>query len=322
MLRREARIDIDQDEARLLGLSSAAVASALDSAISGATVTQVRDDIYLIDVLARATEEERVALSTLRSLEVALPNGRTVPLTQFATIETGQEYPQVWRRDRVPTLTVQADVAPGVLPDEVVDSLEPAIAAMNAGLPPSYQIALGGIAEESAEGQASVIAVVPLMLFIMLTFLIIQLRSFQRLFLVLSVVPLGLIGVIAALLVSGRPLGFVAILGILSLMGVIARNAVILIEEVEAERAAGKKVWDAVLAGCESRFRPIMLTAISTVLGLIPIAVTVFWGPMAIAIMGGLLVATLLTLVSLPTLYCTWFRGRETGPQPAGSAPA
>jgi multidrug efflux pump subunit AcrB len=155
------------------------------------------------------------------------------------------------------------------------------------------------------------------MLFIMLTFLIIQLRSFQRVFLVLSVVPLGLIGVIGALLVSGRPLGFVAILGILALMGVIARNAVILIEEVEAERAAGKKVWDAVLAGCESRFRPITLTAVSTVLGLIPIAVTVFWGPMAIAIMGGLLVATLLTLVFLPTLYYAWFRREDDVRTPA-----
>jgi multidrug efflux pump subunit AcrB len=319
---REVRIEVDQDEARLLGLSSQAVASALNSAITGATVTQVRDHIYLIDVVARAVDEERVSLATLDTLPVPVPNGRSVPLNQFATIDHGQEYPLVWRRDRVPTLTVQADVAPGVLPDEVVDSLEPAIAAMNAELPPSYQIALGGIAEESAEGQASVIAVVPLMLFIMLTFLIIQLRSFQRVFLVLSVVPLGLIGVIAALLVSGRPLGFVAILGILALIGVIARNAVILIEEVEAERAAGKTVWDAVLAGCESRFRPIMLTAVSTVLGLIPIAVTVFWGPMAIAIMGGLLVATLLTLVFLPTLYYTWFRREDdvrAPPQGAGS---
>jgi multidrug efflux pump subunit AcrB len=167
-----------------------------------------------------------------------------------------------------------------------------------------------------------VIAVVPLMLFIMLTFLIVQLRSFQRLFLVLSVVPLGLIGVIAALLVSGRPLGFVAILGILSLVGVIARNAVILIEEVEAERAAGKSVRDAVLAGCESRFRPIVLTAVSTVLGLIPIAFTVFWGPMAVAIMGGLLVATLLTLVFLPTLYDAWFRREDAARAPADATSA
>jgi multidrug efflux pump subunit AcrB len=319
---REVRIRVDQDEARQLGLSSQAVASALNSAITGTTVTQVRDFIYLIDVVARATENERVDLTTLETLQVPLPNGRAIPLTHFATLEYTQAYPLVWRRDRVPTLTVQADVAPGILPEEVVDSLAPAVAKLNADLPRPYRIALGGIAEESAYSRASVIAVVPLMLFIMLTFLIIQLRSFQRLFLVLSVVPLGLIGVVGALLLTNRPLGFVAILGILALMGVIARNAVILIEQVEAERAEGKPVWDAVVAACESRFRPIMLTAISTVLGLIPIAFTVFWGPMAVAIMGGLLVATLLTLVFLPTLYVTWFRGREaTTPDPEPSPP-
>ena len=323
---RELRIQVDQDEARLLGLSSQAVAGALNAAISGTTVTQVRDDIYLIDVVTRATEDERVSLSTLSTLQVPVPGGRTVPLSQFATIGYGQDYPLVWRRDRVPTLTVQADAAPGILPETVVESLEPAIAALNAELPPPYRIAVGGIAEESAKSRASVVAVVPLMLFIMLTFLIIQLRSFARLFIVLSVVPLGLIGVIGALLASGRPLGFVAILGILSLMGVIARNAVILIEQVEAERTAGKQVWEAVVAGCESRFRPIMLTAVSTVLGLIPIALTVFWGPMAIAIMGGLLVATLLTLIFLPTLYVTWFRGspasRSSAPPPTEQRPA
>jgi multidrug efflux pump subunit AcrB len=319
---RELRIDVDQDEARLLGLSSAAVASALNSAITGSTVTQVRDDIYLINVIARATEEERVALSSLRTLQIPLPNGRTIPLTQFATIETGQEYPQIWRRNRVPTLTVQADVAPGELAESVVAELQPTLAALDAELPPSYQVVVGGIAEESAYSRASVIAVIPLMIFITLTILMIQLQSFQLLFLVLAVVPMGLIGVIAALLISGRPLGFVAILGILSLIGVIARNAVILIDQVEIERKTGKDVWNAVLEGCDSRFRPIMLTAVSTVLGMIPIAVTVFWGPMAIAIMGGLLVATLLTLVFLPALYVTWFRGRETPPPAAGSAPA
>jgi len=308
---RELRIDVDQDEARLLGLSSAAVAAALDSAITGGTVTQVRDDIYLIDVVARATEEERLALSSLRSLQVPLPGGRAIALTQFATIETGQEYPQIWRRDRVPTLTVQADPAPGVQPETIVDELEPAIAALDAELPHGYQVALGGIAEESADSRASVFAVVPLMLLLMLTLLMVQLRSFRRLFVLLSVVPLGLIGVVGALLISGRPLGFVAILGILALMGMIAKNAVILIEQIEADRAAGKNVHDAVVAAASSRFRPIMLTALSTVLAMIPIAFTVFWGPMAVAIMGGLFVATMLTLVFLPTLYYTVFAGRE-----------
>jgi multidrug efflux pump subunit AcrB len=307
---RQLRIDVDQDEARLLGLSSATVAAALDSAISGGTVTQVRDDIYLIDVIARATEEERLAISRLRSLQVPLPGGRAIPLTQFATVEAGQEYQQIWRRDRVPTLTVQANVAPGVLPDTVVRALEEDVAALQAELPAGYHVVLGGVAEESAESQASVFAVVPLMLLLMLTLLMIQLRSFLRLFVLLSVVPLGLIGVVGALLVSNRPLGFVAILGILALMGMIAKNAVILIDQIETDRAAGRNVHDAVVEAASSRFRPIMLTALSTVLAMIPIAFTVFWGPMAVAIMGGLFVATMLTLVFLPTLYYTVFAGR------------
>jgi multidrug efflux pump subunit AcrB len=307
---RQLRIDVDQDEARLLGLSSATVAQALDSAITGTTVTQVRDDIYLVDVVARATEEERLAIATLRSLQVPLPGGRAIPLTQFATIEAGQEYQQIWRRDRVPTLTIQSDVAEGVLPDTVVSALEEPIAALDADLPPGYAVTLGGIAEESAKSQASVFAVVPLMLLLMLTLLMVQLRSFLRLFVLLSVVPLGLIGVVGALLISNRPLGFVAILGILALMGMIAKNAVILIDQIETDRAAGLNVFDAVVAAASSRFRPIMLTALSTVLAMIPIAFTVFWGPMAVAIMGGLFVATLLTLVFLPTLYYTVFAGR------------
>ena len=178
-------------------------------------------------------------------------------------------------------------------------------------MPKGYRIAVGGTVEESAQSQASVYAVVPLMLFIMITVLMAQLQSFSRLFLVLSVVPMGLIGIVAALLIFYKPLGFVAILGILALIGMIARNAVILIDQIEAERAAGKPIWDAVIEAAVSRFRPIMLTAISTVLGMIPIAPTMFWGPMAYAIMGGLLVGTVLTLIFLPALYVAWFRAQE-----------
>jgi multidrug efflux pump subunit AcrB len=203
----------------------------------------------------------------------------------------------------------------------VVAELAPAIAQLNAGLPQGYQIALGGIAEESAYSRASVFAVVPAMLLIMLTVLMFHLQSFQRLFMVLAILPLGLIGVVAALLVFGRPLGFVAILGILALIGMIAKNAVILITQIEADRAEGRDVWDAVVSASSSRLRPMSLTAISTVLGLIPIAPTVFWGPMAFAIMGGLLVATMLTLVFLPTVYVTWFRGKEVTAEARSSAP-
>jgi multidrug efflux pump subunit AcrB len=317
---RQVRIRVDQDEARLLGLSSQALASVLNTVISGSSVTQVRDDIYLVDVIARATDEQRVSLATLRTLQVPLPGGQTVPLSQFATFDYEQEYPLIWRRDRVPTLTVQADIAAGALPETVVSSLAPAVEALTKTLPASYHIVVGGTVEESKKSQASVIAVVPVMLLIMLTVLMVQLQSFQRLFLVLSVAPLGLIGVVAALLLSGRPLGFVAILGILALLGMITKNAVILIGQIEAERSQGKNAWEAAVDASSSRFRPIMLTAVSTVLGMIPIAPTVFWGPMAFAIMGGLLVATILTLIFLPTLYVAWFKGSEGSP--ASPSPA
>ena len=315
---RELGIRIDQDEARRLGLSSQALATALSTVISGASVTQIRDDIYLIDVVARATDEQRVSLSTLETMQVALPNGRTVPLSQFATFSYQQDFPLVWRRDRVPTLTVQADVAPNALPETVIADLTPAIEELRKGLPADYSVTLGGTVEESAKSQASVVAVVPLMLFIMFTVLMAQLRSFQRLVMVLSVAPLGIIGVVGALLLSGKPLGFVALLGILALIGIITKNAVILIGQIDAERASGKGVRQAVVDASSSRFRPIMLTAVSTVLGMTPIAPTVFWGPMAYAIMGGLLVATVLTLVFLPTLYVTWFE--RTTPAPHDKA--
>jgi multidrug efflux pump len=323
---RQVRVRIDQNEARLLGLSSQALAGVLNTAISGTPITQVRDDIYLVDVVARATEEQRISLATLRTMQIPLPSGRTVPLNQFATLDYDQEYPLVWRRDRTPTLTVQADVRPGTLPETVVSALAPSIAALAAGLPRPYQIATGGTVEESRKSQASVIAVVPAMGLIMLTVLMLQLRNFQHLFLVLSVAPLGLIGVVAALLLSGKPLGFVAILGILALLGMITKNAVILIGQIQSEEAHGKDIQRAAIDASSSRFRPIMLTAISTVLGMIPIAPTVFWGPMAFAIMGGLLVATILTLVFLPTLYVAWFGGREivataSAPTCTGSMP-
>ncbi|MGA7115042.1 MAG: efflux RND transporter permease subunit [Pseudolabrys sp.] len=308
---RQVRIQIDQNEARLLGLSSQALAIVLNTVITGSAITQVRDDIYLVDVITRATDEERLSLDTLRSIQVPLTNGRTVPLSQFASFTYDQEQPLIWRRDRVPTLTVQADVKTGVLPATVVEALGPSIAELNKSLQRPYRIAMGGVVEDSAKAQASVIAVVPAMLLIMFTVLMVQLRSFSRLFIVLSVGPLGLIGVVAALLLSGKPIGFVAILGILALLGMITKNAVILIGQIEAERNQGKDIWQATVDASSTRFRPIMLTAISTVLGMIPIAPTVFWGPMAFAIMGGLLVGTILTLVFLPTLYVAWFGGKE-----------
>jgi len=309
---RAVHVKIDQEKARLLGLSSRALANALQGVATGQTITQLRDDIYLVDVVARATDEQRMSLEALQSLQLALPNGGVAPLSQVATFQFEQENPLVWRRDRLPTLTVQADPAPGLSAESAVASLAASVAEMNANLPPQYRIETGGTVEESAKSQGSVFARVPLMLFLMTTFLMIQLQSFSRMFLVLAIVPMGLIGIIAALLIFGKPLGFVAILGILSLLGMIARNAVILVEQIEIERAEQSDQWKAVVDATISRFRPITLTAISTVLGLIPIAPTVFWGPMAFAVMGGLLVATVLTLIVTPALYVLSFGIRET----------
>ncbi len=304
---RMVTIRVDQDQARLLGLSSRDLAQSINTVVTGATVTQMRDWIYLVDVVTRATTEQRMSLATLRSLQVPLPNGRTVPLTQLASVEYGQEYPFIWRRDRLPTLTVQADVAPNILPATVVQSLAGRFNDLKASLPVGYTVTVGGTVEESSKAQQSVIAVVPLMLFLMLTILMIQLQSFHRLLLVLSVAPLGVIGVVVALLASGKPLGFVAILGVLALIGMIARNSVILIDQIETEKANGRHPWNAVIEATMNRFRPILLTAAAAILGMVPIAPTIFWGPMAYAIMGGLAGATLLTLLFLPALYVAWF---------------
>jgi multidrug efflux pump subunit AcrB len=307
---RQLRIEIDQAQARRMGLTSAQLASVLQTAVSGAPVTQLRDDIYLVNVVARAADGSRVSLDTLATLQVPVPGGRTVALSQFANFSFDQEQPFLWRRDRLPTLTVLADVVAGDTPEAAVDALEPQIAAFDASLPVGYEVQVGGTVETSAESSASVFAVVPLMVFLMITLLMVQLKNFKDMAMVVVLLPLGLIGVVAALLAFGRPLGFVAILGILALIGMIAKNAVILITQISDERAAGKSVEEAAVSAATNRLRPLVLTAISTVLGLIPIAPTLFWGPMAFAVMGGLLVATLLTLVLLPTLYVTLHGGR------------
>jgi len=316
---RQLRVSVNQDQARQLGISSAALAAVLNAKVTGSTVTQVRDDIYLVNVVARAVEEERASFGSLASLQVPTPSGRMVPLSQFATVVEEQEFPLVWRRNRLPTLTVRADVDHSVLPDAVVGALAPKIAELNASLPLQYKIETGGMYEESAISSASVFAVVPLMIVLMLTTMMVMLGSFRRLAMVVAVLPLGLIGVVLSLLLFNRPLGFVAILGVLALIGMIAKNTVILIVQIETDRAEGKNVLEAVLASATSRLRPMVLTAISTVLGLLPIAPTVFWGPMAFAIMGGLLVATLLTLIFLPALYVTVFGGQPPAPEAAAA---
>ena len=314
---RQLRIEVDQAQARRLGLTSSQLSAVLQAAVSGTTVTQLRDNIYLVNVVARAADGSRVSLDTISTLQVPVPGGRTVALSQFAMFSYDQEQPFLWRRDRLPTLTVLADVVNGDTPEAAVAALQPQIDAANAALPVGYEIQVGGTVETSEESSASVFAVVPLMQFLMITLLMVQLKNFKDTAMVIILLPLGLIGVVAALLVFDRPLGFVAILGILALIGMIAKNAVILITQITEDRAAGKSVEEAAVAAATNRMRPLLLTALSTVLGMLPIAPTLFWGPMAFAIMGGLMVATLLTLVLLPALYVALHGGGRAKPAEA-----
>jgi len=306
-------VDVDQNRARSLGISSQQLASDINAVLSGVTITRIRDQIYLVDVVARAVEEERATLETLRSLQVTTSSGRNVPLAQIASLSYRQEPPLVWRRGRVPTITVQADVPTHMQAITVVQQLQKDIAAFQARLPAGYELKLGGTIEDSAEAQQSIFVVFPLMLLVMITILMVQLMSFQNLALVLLTAPLAIIGVTATLLAFNVPMGFVSILGIISLSGMVIRNSVILIDQIEKNKAAGEHPWDAVVTATEYRLRPILLTAAAAILAMIPIATTVFWGPMAFAIMGGLAVATLLTLIFLPALYVTWYRLKPPG---------
>ncbi|MFJ9994083.1 efflux RND transporter permease subunit [Pseudomonas putida] len=305
------RVEIAQDKARQLGLSSEDVANVMNSIVSGVPITQVNDDIYLIDVVARAEDSERGSPDTLQNLQILTPNGTSIPLLAFATVRYELEQPLVWRRDRKPTITIKASVAGEIQPTDLVAQLKPKIDEFASKLPVGYEVATGGTVEESAKAQGPIRQVVPLMLFLMATFLMIQLHSVQKLFLVVSVAPLGLIGVVLALVPTGTPMGFVAILGILALIGIIIRNSVILVTQIDEFEAQGFAPWDAVVEATNHRRRPILLTAAAASLGMIPIAREVFWGPMAYAMIGGIISATLLTLLFLPALYVAWYKIRE-----------
>jgi len=304
-------IDIDQDRARRLGLSSEQLAVTLNAVLSGRTVTQLRDDIYLIEVRGRAIDRDRADVQALRDLEVGVAGGASVPLAQIAEFRYGLEESIIWRRERLPTITVQATLVPGIQAATTVRQLEPAIAEVRAKLPPGYRLETGGEVGESAKGQDSIIAVVPVMAVVMLVILMIQLQSVQKLVMVMLTAPLGLIGVSLALLITGKPFGFVAMLGIFALIGMIIRNSIVLMAQIHEYEVTGMHRWNAIVEATIHRVRPILLTAAAAILGLIPIAGEVFWGPMAFAMMGGLLIATLLTLIFLPALYAAWYRVRE-----------
>ena len=305
---RVVKVDVLQDKARQLGISSRDIATGLNSIVEGSTATKVKDDIYLIDVIGRAQDSERGSIETLKNLQLPSSSGNSVPLSSVAKFRYELEQPLIARRDRIPTITVKAAVVGSTQPATIVEQLKPEVDAFAKTLPAGYFVEVGGSVESSAESQGPIIAVAPLMLFAMATILMIQLQSFSRLFLVFAVAPLALIGVVAALLLSKAPMGFVAILGVLALVGILIRNSVILVVQIEHLRSEGMTPWRAVVEATEHRMRPIMLTAAAATLALIPISREVFWGPMAYAMMGGIVVGTVLTLLFLPALYVAWFR--------------
>ncbi|PDS78519.1 efflux RND transporter permease subunit [Rhizobium sp. L43] len=305
---RVVKVDVLQDKARQLGVSSEDIATALNGIVEGSTATQIRDDIYLVNVIGRAKASERDSIQTLQNLQLSTSNGKVVPLSAVANFRYELEQPTIWRRDRQPTITLKAAVLGSTQPATIVDQLKPKVEEFQKTLPVGYKVEIGGAVESSAEAQGPIAAVAPLMLFTMATILMIQLQSFSRLFLVFAVAPTALIGVVAALLLSNAPMGFVAILGILALIGILIRNSVILVVQIEHLRSEGMAAWQAVIEATEHRMRPIMLTAAAATLALIPISREIFWGPMAYAMMGGIVVGTALTLLFLPALYVAWFR--------------
>ncbi|HND39502.1 MAG TPA: efflux RND transporter permease subunit [Accumulibacter sp.] len=304
------RLDIDQDRARALGISSQELSAFLNSMLSGMTVTQMREGDQLIDVVARAPGDERARLAALAEINIHTAGGRYVPLAQLARIRYELEDGLIARRNRLPTVTVRADIRDGVQAPTVTSEIDPQLDAIRASLPAGFAIEPGGATEESAKGENSIKAVMPMMLICVVTLLMIQLQNTGRTLLVLLTAPLGLIGVACALLAFAVPFGFVANLGVIALSGMIMRNAVILVDQIAQDEKAGKPAWEAVVGSTVRRFRPIMLTAAAAILAMIPLTRSVFWGPMAVAIMGGLIVATLLTLLFLPALYAACYRIR------------
>ena len=311
------RLVVDQDRARALGVSSAALAKFLSGSLSGLHVSTYREGNELIEVLLRGPDDERARLDLLGSLAVPTASGQSVPLAQVATLEDVFEDGIIWHRDRLPTVTVRADIGTRLTPPTVVAQIAPTLEDIRATLPEGYLLATGGTVEDSARGQNSIKAGMPLFVLVVVTLLMLQLRSFSRTALVLATAPLGMIGVTLFLLVFRVPFGFVAMLGTIALAGMIMRNSVILVDQIEQDIAAGADRWHAIIEATVRRFRPIVLTALAAVLAMIPLSRSVFYGPMAVAIMGGLIVATALTLLFLPALYAAWFRVREDEPRAA-----
>ncbi|WP_122573564.1 efflux RND transporter permease subunit [Pseudomonas viridiflava] len=304
-------LNIDQDRARALGVTTADLSAFLRNSLTGSTVSQYREDDELVDIMVRGTRNEREQLEALSSLAVPTQNGASVALSQVATLEFGFEEGVIWHRNRLPSVTVRADIYGKDQPATLVKQIMPTLDGVRAELPDGYLLEVGGTVEDSARGQNSVNAGVPLFIVVVLTLLMIQLRSFSRMLMVFVTAPLGLIGVTLFLLIFNQPFGFVAMLGTIALSGMIMRNSVILVDQIEQDIAAGLDQWHAIIEATVRRFRPIVLTALAAVLAMIPLSRSLFFGPMAVAIMGGLIVATALTLLFLPALYAAWFRVKK-----------
>lgn len=309
---KKVELAVDQDRARAFGLNTREIAQTLQSLLSGVAVSEYREGTELIRIVVRATPDERLDLGRIGDLTVLTRSGKAVPLAQVARVNYGFEEPILWRRNRDMVLTVRSDVAPGVQAPTVTQAILPKLDALKAGLAPGYRIDTGGAIEESDKANVALFKIFPVMFLVMLTLLMIQLRSFAKLFLVFSTAPLGLVGAVAALLLFNAPFGFVALLGVIALAGMIMRNTVILVDQIDHDLEAGRTAWDAIIESTVRRARPVVLTALAAILAMIPLSRSVFWGPMALSMMGGLLVATVLTLVFLPALYAAWFRVRET----------
>jgi multidrug efflux pump len=305
-------LDVDQAKARNLGVTSQSIAQAVRTLLVGSTVEQFREDNKLIDIVLRQPLEERDAITDLNSAYVPTSSGRMIPLAQIAKLNFTWEPGVMWREGREYAITVQCDIIEGLQGATVTQQLLPELKKLEAQWAQAdastYRIEVAGAVEESSKGSSSISAGMPVMLFITFTLLMLQLHSFSRAVLVFLTGPLGLVGVAGALLVLNRPFGFVALLGVIALMGMIQRNSVILIDQIEQDRANGVPAWEAIVESAVRRLRPIVLTAAAAVLAMIPLTRSVFWGPMAVAIMGGLIVATVLTLLALPAMYAAWFK--------------
>lgn len=307
-------LDIDQDRARTLGVTSSDLAQFIQSSLSGLSLNQYREKRELIEIRVRGDVTERAQVDALASLAVPSTHGGSVPLAQIATIRYGFEEGIIWHRNRLPTVTVRADIRGKQQPVTLVNQISPTLDGIRQQLPNGYSLDVGGTVEDSARGQASVNAGMPLFLAVVMTLLMLQLRSISRSLMVLLTAPLGLIGVVLFLLLLNKPFGFVAMLGTIALSGMIMRNSLILIDQIEQDIQAGLTPWNAVIESTVRRFRPIALTAAAAVLAMIPLSRSIFFGPMAVAIMGGLIVATALTLLFLPALYAAWFRVKKETP--------